>query len=128
MTGASEKRLRSCFYLYHLLVIQSMKGPRSPVEPNKKVESSFFRSKKNLIMILTGILALIANPIFYSAVGILSGGGIIIMMMVSLLLGGISGYIGDQLLKNKDKRGWIGIGFMTLTIIFVLAPVLLAFF
>lgn len=106
-----------------------MKDPKTAdmKSADKKIESSA-GSKKQTIMIFSGVFGLVTSLLLFPIRGYISDGLAIILMLVSLAFGGISGYIGDNLFKHKIKAGWIGICFMTLTIILVLAPVLFDFF
>ncbi len=83
---------------------------------------------KLIIMIIVGIASLFTSPVFVVFLGILSGRVYFIMIFVSLGFAGISGYLGERMIKKGNKLGWIGIGFMAFAILLVLGPIILAFF
>jgi hypothetical protein len=105
---------------------------RSETQENQSAENiqkapQAFPTGMFIAMLTTGILGIIISPSTLAPIGLISGTMILISIFASLALGGVSGFLGERLIKKKRKLGWIGIVFTAVIILMIAVPIIFVF-
>lgn len=99
--------------------------PPDPMEIENKTEP--FPIVKFIIMIIAGFIGIFVSPSILAPIGLISGSMVMGTIFVSLAFAGVSGFLGERMIKKGKKIGWIGIVFVSIAILMILVPVLFVF-